>query len=87
MAIHLYHPNLRNKVELLVTHCDICQRQKQQARPYGETPPREASAHPWREIAINLIGPWTLEVGGHKKEFRALTVIDTVTKLVKKKQA
>ena len=59
---------------------------KQQARPYGEAPPREASAHPWREVAVDSIGPWNLEVGGHKIEFKALTMIDIVTNLVKLKR-
>jgi len=86
MAVHFYHPDLRNKVESVVTKCDICQRQKQQTRPYGEAPPREASAHPWREVAVDTVGPWTLEVGGHNIEFRALTVIDTVTNLVELKR-
>jgi transposase InsO family protein len=86
MVIHFYHPDLRNKVESVVTSCDTCQRQKLQGRTYGEAPPREASAHPWREIAVDTIGPWTLEVGGHSIEFRALTIIDMVTNLVELKR-
>lgn len=42
-------------------------------------PPREALLCPWREIACDLIGPWTIEVMGQKLRFRALTIIDTVT--------
>jgi transposase InsO family protein len=82
MAQHLYHPDLRNIVEAVVTTCDICQRQKQPGRGYGEAPPREANIHPWREVAVDTIGPWTLEVGKHLLEFRALTMIDMVTNLV-----
>ena len=82
MAIHIYHPNLRNRVEDIVSRCDSCQRNKQVGRLHGEAPPREALATPWREIAVDSIGPWTLEVQGHFIEFRALTVIDTVTNLV-----
>ena len=66
MAVHFYHPDLRNKIETLVTRCDMCQKQKQQARHYGEVPPRETSAYPWREVAVKNIEPWTLEVDGQK---------------------
>jgi hypothetical protein len=75
IAVHFFHPDLRNKVEHVVSKCDSCQRQKQIGRPYGEAPPREASAHPWREVAVDTIGPWTLKVAGHSIQFRALTVI------------
>jgi hypothetical protein len=86
MAIHFFHPDLRGKVENVVTKCDTCQRQKQTGRLYGEAPPREATAHPWREVAVDTIGPWTLEVGGHSIQFRALTIIDMVTNLVELKR-
>jgi hypothetical protein len=32
---------------------------------------------------MNLIGPWIIQVRGNLYEFEALTVIDTVTNLVK----
>lgn len=86
MAIHFFHPDLKNKVEFIVSKCDTCQRQKQTGRLYGEAPPREASAHPWREVAVDTIGPWTLEINGQSIQFRALTVIDTVTNLVELKR-
>ncbi len=38
---------------------------------------------PFEECATDLIGPWTVQVRGNPYEFEALTVIDTVTKLVK----
>ena len=82
MAMHLYHPDLRRQVEAVVSRCDTCQRYKQVLRGHGHTAPREASLHPWREIAVDLIGPWTFEMAGQKIQFHALTAIDTVTNLV-----
>jgi transposase InsO family protein len=35
------------------------------------------------EYATDLIGPWTIQVRGNPYEFEALTVIDTVTNLIK----
>src|SRR6056300_956309 len=37
---------------------------------------------PWEEVAIDLIGPWTIKVRGKVCEFSALTCIDTVSNLV-----
>jgi hypothetical protein len=62
MALNLYHPDLKNTVEDVVSRCDTCQRQKAVLRGHGHTAPREAIAHPWREIAVDSIGPWKLKV-------------------------
>ena len=36
---------------------------------------------PWNEVAVDLIGPWTVMVNEVKLEFKALTCIDPVTNL------
>jgi transposase InsO family protein len=46
---------------------------------YGHMPPREANILPWEEVALDLIGPWTVKVADESYEFYALTCIDTVT--------
>jgi hypothetical protein len=37
----------------------------------------------WSEIVVDMIGPWTLEVGNRTEKFSALTIINLVTNLVK----
>ena len=37
---------------------------------------------PWREVAVDLVGPWTLRIGAQEHIFSALTMIDMVTNLV-----
>jgi hypothetical protein len=37
---------------------------------------------PWSEIAVDMIGPWTLEVSNRTEKFSALTIINLVTNLV-----
>ncbi len=50
-------------------------------------PPREADLVPWREVAVDLIGPWKVKLNtmpnGQETsiEFNALTCIDPVTNL------
>ena len=80
--MHFYNRKLRNKIEDIVSRCDTCQRQKLVGRGHGEVAPREAALLPWREVAVDLIGPWTLEVAEQRLPFIALTMIDMVTNLV-----
>ena len=61
--LHFYHPDLQNKVEDVVSHYEICQKQKQVLHGHGHTAPREANTHPWRDVAVDLIGPWKLHIG------------------------
>lgn len=66
----------------MVTRCDACQRQKNVLQGHGHTAAREAHILPWREVAVDFIGPWTLNIRGVETQFLALTMIDTVTNLV-----
>ena len=75
-----YHPSLRKKIDEF--QCGICEQHKLSGAGYGYLPEREARLAPWTEVAIDLIGPWKLELNGREYEFNALTCIDTVTNLV-----
>jgi hypothetical protein len=48
---------------------------------YGYLPPREALVAPWIEVAVDLIGPWQVNIATRILLFQALTCIDTVTNL------
>ena len=82
MSMHFYNPKLKAQVETIVSTCDACQRFKNHGRGLGELAPREAALIPWQEVAVDLIGPWTLQVAGQELKFLALTIIDTVTNLI-----
>ena len=76
---HFFFPQLKEKcVEF---RCSICQKNKLIGPGYGELPPREAPLLPWNEVAIDLIGPWTMDVQGESVKFDALTCVDPVTNL------
>jgi hypothetical protein len=87
---HFYHPKIRERVIELCSTCDACQRYKINNRGYGHLPAREADMTPWREVAVDLIGPWKVKLGNIPNEdgqessvdFNALTCIDPVTNLV-----
>jgi transposase InsO family protein len=82
LRMHCFHPHLQQTCEREVGRCDPCQRLKQLGRGHGETALREATILPWRDVAVDLIGPWTLSIAGTKQKFNALTIIDMVTNLV-----
>jgi hypothetical protein len=63
-------------------NCDYCQRNKLDGKGYGLLPEGEVQSIPFEECAVDLIGPWIVQVHGNPYEFDALTVIDTVTNLV-----
>lgn len=77
---HCYHPALKSRIERY--HCDVCRRNKLWGIGYGHLPPREAPLVPFDEVAVDLIGPWKINVNNQDIEFNALTAIDTVTNLV-----
>jgi transposase InsO family protein len=82
LRMHFYHPRLQEVCEREIKRCDPCQRLKNVGRGHGETATREASLLPWQDVAVDLIGPWTLSIGNKKLKFHALTIIDMVTNLV-----
>ena len=45
MSLHLYHPNLKNRIEDLVSRCEACQKQKNIPRGHGHVPPRDAGSN------------------------------------------
>jgi hypothetical protein len=47
---------------------------------YGHLPPREAALLlPWEEVALDLIGPWTVKLQNEAYDFYALPCIEPVT--------
>jgi hypothetical protein len=82
MSQRLHHPDRQRKIEDVITKCDSCQKQKLVGKGYRHKAPREAAVHPWRDVAVDLVGPWTLMIGGYEHKFMALTIIDMVTNLV-----
>jgi hypothetical protein len=78
--MHLYHPHLHHVTVQITQHCDACQCQKLPGPQYSHLPPHEAALLPWEEVALDLVGPWTVTtVGQESHNFYALTWIDPVT--------
>jgi hypothetical protein len=80
ISTRYYHPDLQRLMDKY--HCDHCQRNKLDGKGYGLLPEFEIRAMPFEECAVNLVGPWTIQVRDKPYEFNALTMIDTVSNLV-----
>eukprot|EP00977_Amphora_coffeiformis_P006986 scaffold1513_cov100-Amphora_coffeaeformis.AAC.35 len=81
LSAHVWFPNMKSRVETLVEACNHCQRYKFAGPGYGHLPPRNDVASPWEEVAVDLIGPWTINLPEGNLSLRALTMIDTTTTL------
>ncbi len=62
-------------------HCKHCQRNNSSGTGYGLLPECKLQSVPFKECAIDLIGPWIIQVCNKPYEFNALTGIDTVSNL------
>jgi hypothetical protein len=82
MSATFYNPKLCSSVEAVIKPCPHCQKYKNVLCGHGETAPREAGLLLWSEVAMDMIGPWTIEVGDRTEKFSTLTIIDLVTNLV-----
>jgi transposase InsO family protein len=83
MSVTFYNPKLHSSIEAVIKPCSHCQKYKNVQHGHGETAPRETRLLLWSEVAMDMIGPWTLEVGNRSEKFSALTIINLVTNLVK----
>jgi hypothetical protein len=79
IVTHFSHPQLRATVNDVMKHCHACQIEKLSSPGYGQLPSCEATALPFQEVAIDLIGPWRVTLRNRTYEFYALTCIALAT--------
>jgi hypothetical protein len=79
IGTHFSHPQLRATVNDIIKHCRACQINKLAGPGYGHLPLLEATALPFQEVSVYLIGPWHVTVPNEVYEFYALTCIDLAT--------
>lgn len=67
---------MTESVRQWIRNCEQCARSKSRAGKFGKLPTKTVEVRPWGEIAVDTLGP--VEGG----QWRALTIIDTSTRLV-----
>jgi hypothetical protein len=55
-----YHHDLQRLINKY--KCNHCQRYKLDGKGYGNLPERKIRSLPFEECAVDLIGPWTIQV-------------------------
>jgi hypothetical protein len=63
-------------------HCKHCQSKKLSGTGYGLLPECKLCSAPFEECAVDLIGPWIIQVCNKLYVFNALTVIEMVSNQV-----
>jgi transposase InsO family protein len=76
---HFYCPNFKEYAKSFVDQCVQCQQHKLTGPGRGELPPKNITANPWDEVAVDLIGPWHFKINNQEYTFCALTCIDPLT--------
>ena len=80
IIMRYYHPDLRRNIDNFV--CDTCKRYKLSGRGFGFLPGRDVNIHLWHEVAVDLIGSWSIEIIDKWYKFNSLTSIYLVTNIV-----
>ena len=76
----MYWSGMRVQIRKYVKTCDRCQKAKRHKRKYGKIPPKLAVTEPWKQVCVDLIGPYTVKgADGTVLDFMCLTMIDPAT--------
>ncbi|KAG7357555.1 reverse transcriptase RNA-dependent DNA polymerase [Nitzschia inconspicua] len=79
MRQHFTWPKMRETIAELIKKCDACQRAKRGNKGYGLIPLKDVETEPWKDIAIDLSGPWKATIDKKIVIFHTLTIIDVFT--------
>jgi len=79
MAQHYYWKGMRNTITDVCKKCKTCQSTKSRYKKYGLLPEKEAEITPWKQVCIDLIGPYTIGKGDKTITLHCLTMIDPAT--------
>ena len=76
----MYWKGMRKHILKHVKTCDRCQKGKRHKRKYGHLPPKVATIIPWKQVCVDLVGPYTIKAkNGTILDFMCLTMIDPAT--------
>ena len=71
---------MRLHVSKHVKSFDRCQRSNKHKLKYGHIPPKVATVDPWKQVCVDLIGPYTVKAkDGTSLDFMCLAMIDPAT--------
>jgi hypothetical protein len=68
--------NVDKDIQNMIKKCEVSSTAKYPSHKYGKLPEKPVTVWPWFEVAVDSIGPYG------DQGFRALTIIDTSTRLI-----
>jgi len=76
---HYVWPRMKETIAITLRSCDACQKAKRGGRGMGLIPLKDTEKGPWRDVAVDLAGPWKARINSKNVKFHALTIIDPFT--------
>ena len=76
---HYTWPGMMGDIKNYLKPCDACQRGKRGGKGYGHVPMKDPETVPWKDVAVDLSGPWKATLNDKELLFHTLTVIDVFT--------
>ena len=67
------------EIRAYTKHCKPCQLGKRGLRGMGKIPVKDVETEPWKDVAVDLSGPWKATVDNQKVIFHTFTIIDVFT--------
>ena len=64
------------QIQQYIKCCGPCQKAKRGLRGMGKLPMKDVETEPWKDVAVDLSGPWTATIDKKKVEFHTFTIID-----------
>jgi hypothetical protein len=75
-----WFPCMCRRIDNYVHGCNSCQQYKDAGCRQGQLPPREDTSVPFKEVAIDIVGPWSITIENDSLEIQVLMIIDiTIT--------
>jgi hypothetical protein len=80
MRFAMYWKGMGTTIRRYVKTCRSCQVNKKHSQKYGHLPPKLVIPTPWKELCVDLIGPYTLEGKDSLRiDFMCLAMINPAT--------
>ena len=76
---HFTWPGMQQQIRTFTRHCSACQKGKRGLQGKGHVPMKDVETEPWKDIALDLAGPWKANVNGEEISFHTFTIIDVFT--------
>jgi RNase H-like domain found in reverse transcriptase/Integrase zinc binding domain/Reverse transcriptase (RNA-dependent DNA polymerase) len=76
---HYTWPKMMEDIRQYIRNCGPCQKAKRGLKGYGKLSKKDTETQPWKDVAVDLSGPWKAIIDNQEVIFHTLTIIDVFT--------